>query len=116
MFPYAPLAGGLLSGRFSGKKEPDATSRLVTSASYYERYYQPGHLEHADAVRTAAERNGHTAVQVALAWTVRQPGITSAIVSARTWEQMEHCISALSVEMSEDERQACDRSTREEHA
>ena len=116
IFPFAPLAGGLLSGRFSGAEEPDATSRLVTSASYYARYYQPGHLEHAGAVRTAAERNGHTGVQLALAWTVQQPGITSAIVSARTWEQMEHCISALSVEMSDDERQACDYSTGEESA
>ena len=113
IFPYAPLAGGLLSGRFSRTEEPEATSRLVTT-SYYERYYQQQHLEHASAVRVAAERNGHTAVQLALAWTVQQPGITAAIVSARTWEQMEHCISALSIGMSDDEKRACDCSTSEE--
>lgn len=114
IFPYAPLAGGLLSGRFSRTEEPKATSRLVTSASYYERYYQQQHLEQPSAVRLAAERNGHTAVQLALAWTVQQPGITAAIVSARTWEQMEHCISALSIGMSHDEKRACDCSTSEE--
>ena len=59
------------------------------------------------AVGTAAGRNGHTAVQLALGWTVHQPGITS-------WEQMAHCLSALSVEMSDDERQACDHSAGEE--
>lgn len=112
MFPYAPLAGGLLSGRFIGHKEPEAASRLVTSASYYRRYWDDANLDYVEALHEAAKGNQHTLVQLALAWTIQQPGITSGIVSARTWEQMEHCISALEVELSDEERRACETSPR----
>lgn len=107
IFPYGPLAGGLLSGRFRGRG-PEAASRLRTSASYYERYWHGANLDYIDVLDDVAKGSGHTLLQVALAWTIQQPAVTSAIVSARTWEQMGQCIEALGVTLSEEERRACE--------
>jgi len=86
---YGPLAYGLLTGAVG----PDTTFDDTDFRSgkdewdYWEKLFAPGRLERSlavvDAMRPIAERLGCTRAQLALAWNVHQPGVTSAIAGSR---------------------------------
>ncbi|MGV9363460.1 aldo/keto reductase [Amycolatopsis sp. NPDC003731] len=95
--PYSPLGGGVLSGKYRGAGSGESTRRgfnaglgLVTDRT----------LAVADAVTEVAASAGHTPAQVALAWTLRNPGVTAPIVGARTLAQLEGNLGALDVEFT----------------
>jgi aryl-alcohol dehydrogenase-like predicted oxidoreductase len=54
----------------------------------------------ADAVTEVAAEVGHTPAQVALAWTLRNPGVTAPILGARTPAQLEDNLGALEVDLT----------------
>jgi aryl-alcohol dehydrogenase-like predicted oxidoreductase len=92
--PYSPLAGGLLTGKYrradsgeSTRKSFNAGLGMVTERT----------LAIADAVTEVATEVGHTPAQVALAWTLRNPGVTAPILGARTPAQLEDNLGALEV-------------------
>jgi aryl-alcohol dehydrogenase-like predicted oxidoreductase len=87
---YGPLAFGLLTGAITSETEFDATdwrSGKRWQGSYYKSLFAPGKLERSLAVveglRPIAARLGITVGQLALAWTVHQPGVTAAIAGSR---------------------------------
>ena len=106
-FPYAPLAGGLLTGQHRGASSPVAGSRLEAIPSYRDSYWNEDNLAYVDTLHEAAKTGGHSLTQLTLAWILNQPSVDSAIVSARTWEQLEECIASVDVELSEREMEAC---------
>jgi aryl-alcohol dehydrogenase-like predicted oxidoreductase len=55
-----------------------------------------------------AKETGHTPAQVALAWTLLEPAVTSTILGARTLEQLEDNLGALEVTLSDDQRARLD--------
>jgi aryl-alcohol dehydrogenase-like predicted oxidoreductase len=59
----------------------------------------------------AAEK-GCTLSQLALAWVMAQPGVTSAIIGPRTMEQLDDNLGAVNVQLTEDDRKRIDRITR----
>jgi aryl-alcohol dehydrogenase-like predicted oxidoreductase len=95
--PYSPLAGGLLTGKYrradsgeSTRKSFNAGLGMVTERT----------LAVADAVTEVATEVGHTPAQVALAWTLRNPGVTASIIGARTPGQLEDNLGALEVDLT----------------
>jgi aryl-alcohol dehydrogenase-like predicted oxidoreductase len=103
VIPWSPLAGGLLSGRYRRGATPEASHR--------ERLRQrldiglSGPAE--DAKRTAAEdlgeladKFGLTMIELALAFVINHPAVTSAIIGPRTMEQLESQLSASDVSLS----------------
>ena len=84
---YNPLAGGFLTGKYTGQTaaanpETGRFSLGKTGELYRERYWQHAQFEAVDHLTKFFQSRGKPLVQVALAWVLKQPGITSAIVGA----------------------------------
>jgi aryl-alcohol dehydrogenase-like predicted oxidoreductase len=101
---WSPLAGGWLSGKWR-KGADDLTSRR--SAMIPRRYDLsiPGNqlkLEAADELAVVADEAGLTLIEMALAFVIRHPAVTAAIIGPRTIEHLESQLSAADVELSAD--------------
>lgn len=104
--PFSPLAGGVLAGSYgradlkapSRDDAPDGTRRNFNRAlgSVNER-----NLTIADVVKSVGLELERSAAQVALAWLLRRPGITSPLIGARTVEQLENNLGALDTDLSD---------------
>jgi aryl-alcohol dehydrogenase-like predicted oxidoreductase len=104
VIPWSPLAGGWLSGRWRLGAD-DLTSRR--SAMLPQRYdlSLPGNqskLEAADALAKLAEEAGLTLIEMAIAFVIRHPAVTAAIVGPRTMEHLESQLPAADVELPDD--------------
>jgi aryl-alcohol dehydrogenase-like predicted oxidoreductase len=66
-------------------------------------YYSDADYDVVDRVIEIAGRKGVRPAQVALAWLLRQPGVTAPIVGASKMEQLDQAVSALDVQLSDDE-------------
>nr|WP_267885600.1 aldo/keto reductase [Kitasatospora aureofaciens] len=106
--PYSPLGGGVLSGKYSlndvtsagtGSSDGtgDGTRRGVNLAlgTLNER-----NLAVAGVAREVAAELGRTPAQVALAWTLRNSGVTTTLIGARTPAQLEENLGALEVDFT----------------
>jgi 1-deoxyxylulose-5-phosphate synthase len=110
---FNPLAGGFLTGRYRGQvadKKPE-TGRFnlgKTGDLYRERYWQNAQFEAVDHLAKFFEPRGKPLVQVAVAWVLQQPGVTSAIVGASRPEQLDQSLAAVNLTLEEEDREACD--------
>jgi aryl-alcohol dehydrogenase-like predicted oxidoreductase len=98
---WSPLAGGLLSGKFAADKAgPEGARRTTFDFPPIDR---PRAFRCVDAMRPIATAHGVSVARVALAWVLHQPGITSAIVGAKSQEQLADNIGASALQLSETE-------------
>ena len=92
---WSPLAGGLLSGKYSRGDEASGDGRRATFD------FPPVDRDRAydviDTARTVAERHGVSVAQVALAWLLHQPVVTSVIIGAKRPEQLAENLAAVDV-------------------
>jgi aryl-alcohol dehydrogenase-like predicted oxidoreductase len=109
LIPWAPLAQGVLAGRYTvGAPHPtDSRAARQPGSIYAERVSQPG-IEVGARFAELARQFGKTPGQLALTWCKDQPGITAPIVGPRTLEQLESLIPVLEMILSQEERTACD--------
>src|SRR3954453_8401055 len=105
---WSPLAGGLLSGKYRrGQEAPEGTRR-------FEGWSEPPvHDEDrlyatVDRLPPLAEGHGVSAAQVALAYTLAKPAVTSVIVGARTEQQLADNLAAAQLTLSPDELRQLD--------
>jgi aryl-alcohol dehydrogenase-like predicted oxidoreductase len=104
VIPWSPLAGGWLSGRWR-KGAEDLTSRR---AQMLPRRYDLSipenqrKLDAADALGALADEAGMSLVELALAFVIRHPAVTAAIIGPRTMEQLESQLGAADVELSDE--------------
>jgi aryl-alcohol dehydrogenase-like predicted oxidoreductase len=101
---WAPLAGGLLSGKYRrGQPSPEGTR-------HFNNWNEPPIRDEAklyDIIETivaVAEARGATPAQVALAWLLGRPGVVSLIVGARTEAQLADNLGAAAVTLTDSER------------
>lgn len=98
---WSPLAGGLLSGKYGRDTEGEAGSRRTTFD------FPPVDRERAwdcvDAMRSIAEKKGVSVAQIALAWLLHQPVVTSVIVGAKRIDQLDDNVAATKVKLSAEE-------------
>jgi aryl-alcohol dehydrogenase-like predicted oxidoreductase len=104
VIPWSPLAGGWLSGRFR-KEGGDPTSRRAEMLPDRYDLSLPGNqrkLDAADALAQLADEAGLSLIELAIAWVVRHPAVTAAIIGPRTMEHLEAQLGAAEVELSAD--------------
>ncbi|WFF41580.1 aldo/keto reductase [Salinicola endophyticus] len=98
---WSPLAGGLLSGKYSRDGEAQAGNRRTTFD------FPPVDRERGfdciDTMREIADAKGVSVAQIALAWLLHQPRVTSVIVGAKRLDQLDDNIASTQVTLSDDE-------------
>ena len=101
---WSPLAGGWLSGRYRMGAEVPTSHRAERIPARYDLSL-PGNqrkLEVADALALLAEEAGMTLVEMAVAFVLRHPAVTAAIVGPRTLEQLESQLPAAEAVLGDD--------------
>ena len=103
---WSPLAGGLLSGKFSPETSgPEGTRRVTFDFPYVDR---PRAFRCVDAMRLIADARGVSVARVALAWLLAKSHVTSVIVGAKNSEQLRDNLSATQLSLSEEELKSLD--------
>jgi aryl-alcohol dehydrogenase-like predicted oxidoreductase len=109
ILPWAPIAQGVLAGRYTPGAGLPADSRAARLPdSIYSRRVTPRGIEAGQRFAALAREHGKTPGQLALAWCKDQPGITAPIVGPRTEAQLNELLPVLEMGLSEEERAACD--------
>jgi aryl-alcohol dehydrogenase-like predicted oxidoreductase len=96
MLPYYGLASGFLTGKYRSVADQGKSVRGDRMA----KYLNPRGFAVLAALDAVAEETGATPAQVALAWLAAQPAIAAPIASARTPEQADEIIGAMTLELS----------------
>jgi len=101
---YSPMASGLLTGRFTRERAAGLGDDDWRSKN--PEYAEPNlsrNLALQDALRPIAERHSVTPAAVAVAWTLAWPGVTGAIVGARSPEQVDGWVAAAGLELRDED-------------
>ena len=99
--PYGPLGGGLLSGKYGRDRKPDS-GRLVDNKMYGVRYGDAEYYDLAERFGALANEHGIAAPALAIAWVAATPGVTAPLIGARNLEQLEGCLAATEVQMTDE--------------
>ena len=98
---YSPLAGGWLSGKWRKDSAPVPTSAARPNARFnMASAANQQKLEVVDALARVAEEAGISLIELAIAFVINHPGVTSAIIGPRTIEQLESQLPAADVTLS----------------
>jgi L-glyceraldehyde 3-phosphate reductase len=99
---FSPLAQGLLTRKYLNGAPDDA--RAAKGGSFAQSLLTPDNLDRVRALNAVAERRGQTLAQMAIAWVLRDPRVTSALIGARTVAQLDDSLDALkTLDFSPDE-------------
>ena len=104
VIPWSPLAGGWLSGRYRKDQDVPSSHRADRIPGRYDMSL-PGNqrkLEAADALARLAEEAGITLIELAIAFVIRHPAVTAAIIGPRTMEHLESQLTAADVVLSDE--------------
>ena len=113
LLPWSPLGGGWLTGKYTRETRPSGATRLGENPNRgVEAYDRRGSVERTwaviDAVSSIAGHRAVSMAQVALAWLVDRPGVSSVILGARTLEQLNENLGAAGLHLTADERATLD--------
>ena len=108
VIPWSPLARGFLAGnreRATGSEEKKGGDTLRAQTDEYARslYYADADFRVVDRVVELARRHGVTPAQIALAWILRQPGVTAPIIGVTKIEQLDEAVAAVDVALDGDD-------------
>jgi aryl-alcohol dehydrogenase-like predicted oxidoreductase len=99
---YSPMQSGLLTGTMTRERVaalPDNDWRR--RAKYFQEPYLSQGLTLAETLRSVGAKHGRTAGEAAIAWTLRQPAVTAAIVGARRPDQLDGIVGAADVQLTD---------------
>jgi aryl-alcohol dehydrogenase-like predicted oxidoreductase len=105
VIPWSPLARGFLAGNRRPQDFGD-TTRAKSDQYAKDLYFQPSDFPVVNRVTEVAKRRGAPNAQVALAWVLQQPGITSPIIGATKMSHLDDAVAALSLRLEDEELRA----------
>jgi aryl-alcohol dehydrogenase-like predicted oxidoreductase len=108
---WSPLAGGLLSGKYRRDQRPSAGSRQLTDWNEPPVYDQERLYDTVEVLLAIGAGRGVSAAQVALAYLIGKPAVTSVVVGARTTEQLTDNLAAADLVLSPEERDQLDQAS-----
>ncbi|MGZ4197568.1 MAG: aldo/keto reductase, partial [Solirubrobacteraceae bacterium] len=102
--PWSPLAGGWLTGRYRLGQDLPSSHRAERIPGRYDMSIPANQrkLEAADALAKLADEAGISLIEMALAFVIRHPAVTAAIIGPRTMEQLESQLGAADIELSDE--------------
>jgi aryl-alcohol dehydrogenase-like predicted oxidoreductase len=109
---WSPLAGGWLSGKYRRGQPPPEGVRHAGKWGEPPIYDEDRLYDTIEVLVEIAQAHGVSAAQVALAWLLKRPGVTSVIVGARTQEQLADNLAAAELELQEEERARLEKVSR----
>jgi 1-deoxyxylulose-5-phosphate synthase len=107
LITWAPLAQGVLAGRYKEKGRYPLGSRAMRIGGIYEQRVTSAGIDIYRRFSKIAKLFGKTPAQLAYLWTKDQPGVTTPIIGVRTMEQLQEFISVSEMTLSDDECIAC---------
>jgi L-glyceraldehyde 3-phosphate reductase len=90
---FSPLAQGLLTSKYLGEVPDDA--RVQRSGSFRPEFLKAETLQRVRALNEIAQRRGQSLAQMAVAWSLRDPRVTTALIGVSRLEQLEENVAAL---------------------
>ncbi len=110
LIPWSPLAGGLLTGKYTRDNRSPEGARYANAANEerLNRRFTETIFDVTDGLLPLAQDKDCTMSQLALAWCAQQPGVTSPIIGPRTMEQLVDNLGALEVTITAADRQRID--------
>ncbi|HEY1707741.1 MAG TPA: aldo/keto reductase [Rhizomicrobium sp.] len=105
VIPWSPLARGFLTGN-RRRQDKGETTRAKSDEFAHAMYYNDADFSVVDRVTEIAKKRGVSNAQVALAWMLQVPGITSPIVGASKMAHLEDAIAAVALKLEPDEVKA----------
>jgi aryl-alcohol dehydrogenase (NADP+) len=105
VIPWSPLARGFLAGNRNAETRGE-TIRAKTDGFAQRLYYRPSDFTVVDRLTEIAKNRGVQNAQVALAWILTKPGVSSPIIGASKLPQLDQAITALEVHLDESEIKA----------
>jgi L-glyceraldehyde 3-phosphate reductase len=111
---FSPLAQGLLTSKYLNGMPAD--SRAAENGSFQKKMLTPENIEHVRGLDRIAKARGQSLAQMAIAWVLRQPAVTSALIGASRWSQIDECLGALkNLKFSAEELAQIDRLAQDGH-
>ena len=107
LIPWSPLAGGFLTGKYGRRKKPPKGSRYEDKTAFTERFSDAA-FDVLETAEDIARAKGCTVSQLALAWCVSRPGITSPIIGPRTVEQLKDNLGASGIKITKQDHEKID--------
>jgi aryl-alcohol dehydrogenase-like predicted oxidoreductase len=108
---WSPLAGGLLSGKYRRNQRPSGDSRQLTDWGEPPVYDLDKVHDIVEVLVSIGEQHGVSAAQVALAYILGKPAVTSLVIGARTDEQLADNLAAASLTLTAAERDQLDKAS-----
>ena len=104
VIPWSPLAAGWLAGGYRRGRDQPGSSRAGRFPDRFDLSIPANQrkLDAADALGALADEAGMTLIELALAFVIRHPAVTSAIIGPRTMEHLESQLTATGVTLSDD--------------
>lgn len=103
IIPYQPLASGILTGKYTSGKVPPPGSRAADNPGVRRRLTDPK-IAAVERLRPWAEQRGHSTTELAVAWLLAHPEVSTVIVGARSTAQVEENVRAVEWRLSAAER------------
>ncbi len=109
LIPWSPLGGGFLTGKYRpGQDKPEGARLTDREGKRMDRMFTDQGFRLLEVMEQIAGEKDCSISQLAVAWNMHQPGITSPIIGPRTPEQLEDNLGAVEVEVSDDDRKRID--------
>src|ERR1700734_2355215 len=115
VIPYNPIAGGLLSGKYSGSAAPPAGRFTLGNAGgmYQDRYWHDREFGTVEELRKLADEAGVSLVTLAVAWVAANPVVPAPIIGASSPEQLVPSLAAAEYQIDPDLKSRLDERTAE---
>jgi aryl-alcohol dehydrogenase-like predicted oxidoreductase len=103
VIPWGPLAGGFLTGKYQQGEKAPADARLANPVAIYSHIFTDDNWKRLAALKAFAAECGHTIAELAIAWLLTKPWISSVIAGARTVEQLSANLPATQWKLTDEE-------------
>jgi len=111
LVPFAPLANGLLTGKYGRDAPPPSGSRMAAMPHIAERYLTGANWDKVERLEAFCAARGRSLLELAFSWLLHRPMVASVIAGATTPEQLSANVAAAGWSLSREDMDEIDRVT-----